>query len=189
MSVTLEVLKLSGWLNADADCQGRLAVWRRRRRQAACKDIGGTGGAHVEHVRHILDAGGVEAQRLVERPRVLPSRKQGMRCGASCASRKAWKLGRRREAAAGASVARTRRTGDCMEGRRAHGEHGKHVRDAGGVEAQRLVERRRALPSLPRGSKGRLAVRRREAASIAACRGGLDCGDLGQATGRSALGT
>ena len=51
------------------------------------------------------------------------------------------------------------------EGRRAHGEHGKHVRDAGGVEAQRLVERRRALPSLPRGSKGRLAVRRREAAS------------------------
>ena len=37
-----------------------------------------------------------------------------------------------------------------LEGRRAHGEHGKHVRDAGGVEAQRLVERRRALPSLPR---------------------------------------
>ena len=118
MSVTLEVLKLSGWLNADADCQGRLAVWRRRRRQAACKDIGGTGGAHVEHVRHILDAGGVEAQRLVERPRVLPSRKQGMRCGASCASRKAWKLGRRREAAAGASVARTRRTGDWRAGER-----------------------------------------------------------------------
>eukprot|EP00964_Phaeocystis_antarctica_P058049 scaffold34414_cov60-Phaeocystis_antarctica.AAC.4 len=44
----------------------------------------GTRGAHPEHVAHVCDAGRVEAQRLVERRRVLPSRKEGMRCGARC---------------------------------------------------------------------------------------------------------
>ena len=45
---------------------------------AACRGgldyIGGRarGGAHVEHLVHGCDAGGIEAQRLVERPRVLP---------------------------------------------------------------------------------------------------------------------
>ena len=34
--------------------------------------IGHVRGAHVEHVANICDAGGVEAQRLVERPRALP---------------------------------------------------------------------------------------------------------------------
>ena len=38
------------------------------------------GGPHVEHAGHVRDAGGVEAQRLVERCRVLPRvRKQGIR--------------------------------------------------------------------------------------------------------------
>jgi hypothetical protein len=41
----------------------------------------GTRRAHVEHVAHVCDAGGVEAQRLVEGRRVLPSRREGMRCG------------------------------------------------------------------------------------------------------------
>ena len=41
----------------------------------------GTRGAHVEHDAHGRDAGGVEAQRLVEGRRVLPSRREGMRCG------------------------------------------------------------------------------------------------------------
>ena len=43
--------------------------------------IGGRawGGAHPEHHAHVCDFGGVEAQRLVERRRVLPSRKQGIR--------------------------------------------------------------------------------------------------------------
>ena len=36
------------------------------------------GGAHVEHIVHHRDAGGVEAQRLVEGVRALPSRKQGV---------------------------------------------------------------------------------------------------------------
>jgi hypothetical protein len=41
----------------------------------------GTRGAHGEHVVHGRDAGGVEAQRLVEGRRALPSRREGMRCG------------------------------------------------------------------------------------------------------------
>ena len=46
--------------------------------------IGGRprGGAHVEHLVHACDAGGIEAQRLVEGVRPLPSRKKGIRgCG------------------------------------------------------------------------------------------------------------
>ena len=38
----------------------------------------GRRGAHVKHVVHVSEAGGVEAQRLVERNRVLPSPKGGM---------------------------------------------------------------------------------------------------------------
>jgi hypothetical protein len=41
----------------------------------------GTRGAHAEHPAHGRDAGGVEAQRLVEDQRALPSRREGMRCG------------------------------------------------------------------------------------------------------------
>eukprot|EP00964_Phaeocystis_antarctica_P032217 scaffold18260_cov57-Phaeocystis_antarctica.AAC.1 len=86
MLVTLEVSKLSGWLNADAPCQesnGGHTVWgevqstgrggRRRATagHAACREearlqIGGRarGRAHGEHGSHARDAGGVEAQRL-----------------------------------------------------------------------------------------------------------------------------
>ena len=53
----------------------------------------GTRGAHserAEHVAHVSDAGGVEAQRLVEGRRALPSRGEGMRCGGErCARREA----------------------------------------------------------------------------------------------------
>ena len=41
----------------------------------------GTRGAHREHAAHVRDLGRVEAERLVERRRVLPSRKAGKRCG------------------------------------------------------------------------------------------------------------
>ena len=49
-------------------------------------------GAHRKHVAHDYDAGGVEAQRLIERLRVLPSHKGGIRCRARCglAGRWAW---------------------------------------------------------------------------------------------------
>eukprot|EP00964_Phaeocystis_antarctica_P082886 scaffold52065_cov42-Phaeocystis_antarctica.AAC.1 len=47
----------------------------------------------------------------------------------------------------------------------AHVEHGAHVRDAGGVEAQRLVEHRRALPRVERRAYGvRRSAEYREAA-------------------------
>ena len=39
----------------------------------------GTRGAHEEHLDHVRDLGRVEAERLVERRRGLPSRKAGMR--------------------------------------------------------------------------------------------------------------
>jgi hypothetical protein len=39
----------------------------------------GTREAHVEHPVHVRDLGRVEAERLVERVRALPSRKAGMR--------------------------------------------------------------------------------------------------------------
>ena len=60
--------------------------------QAACTGEGptqscggqGTRGAHVEHLVHVRDLGRVEAKRLVERVRVLPSRKAGMRRGKRC---------------------------------------------------------------------------------------------------------
>ena len=98
MSVTLEVTKLSGRLNADAPCreskgghavQGevygrRVAAGDRGARSVqgrAPLQIGGRvqGGAHHEHEAHFRDAGGVEAQRLVERMRALPSRKERAR--------------------------------------------------------------------------------------------------------------
>ena len=40
----------------------------------------GTRGAHGEHAGHGRDLGRVEAERLVERRRELPSRKAGMQC-------------------------------------------------------------------------------------------------------------
>eukprot|EP00964_Phaeocystis_antarctica_P069685 scaffold42367_cov61-Phaeocystis_antarctica.AAC.5 len=39
---------------------------------------------HLEHGGHRGDAGRIEAQRLVERPCVLPSRNEGIRCGVRC---------------------------------------------------------------------------------------------------------
>ena len=117
------------------------------------------GGTHVKHVAHIRDAGRVEAQRLVERRRILPSRKEGIRCGARCAGGEAG--GRR------AAHAACRRRLDCRVGRArggAHGEHVVHVCDAGRVEAQRLVELPRILPRVERRRtlRDEVGTRRRE---------------------------
>ena len=148
-------------------------------------------GAHVEHLLHSCDLGRVEAERLIECHRVLPSRKQGKRWAwaggsarAACTGRgpgcKGWgaracaertknmrcmvvtldvsKLSGWLNAAATCQVERrgvqcgTR----CGLGARGRGpaaahEHVAHVSDAGRVEAQRLVEHRRALPSRKEG--------------------------------------
>eukprot|EP00964_Phaeocystis_antarctica_P008904 scaffold4824_cov69-Phaeocystis_antarctica.AAC.2 len=114
MVVTLDVSKVSGWLNADAYCRverraydagrgagrdarGRGAEggrkWHALGPRGPDSRLGAQGmrGAHREHAVHGCDAGRVEAQRLVEGPRVLPSRKEGMRCRARCGpERKAW---------------------------------------------------------------------------------------------------
>jgi hypothetical protein len=99
MFVTVDVSKLSVWLNADATCrvEGRaydagrgadrevggceaaaaqVACTRKARLKAGGQ---GTRGAHVEHVFHGCGLGRVKAQRLVEFIRVLPSRREGVR--------------------------------------------------------------------------------------------------------------
>ena len=101
MVVTLAVLKLSGWLNATAFCPAKRGafkagrVWAGRRKRAGrwrCKEravegpkgdqgVRGTGGAHIKHGLHGGDVGCVEAQRLVERIRKPPSRKEGIQGG------------------------------------------------------------------------------------------------------------
>jgi len=102
------------------------------------------GGAHLKHVVHVRDARRVEAQRLVERRRVLPRHTEaheeavtgGWRCGGVWGR---WRCTQR---------ARRNRldTGHGTREGAAHGKHVAHVRVAGRVEAQRLVERRRTLP-------------------------------------------
>ena len=113
MVVTLEVSKLRGWLNDAAPCReskgracgvGRgMRVGRRgtagnrgassvQAQERARMQIRGMarGGAHREHVARACDAGGVEAQRLVERRRaLLRVEREGMWCGARYAGRQA----------------------------------------------------------------------------------------------------
>ena len=64
---------------------GAAAVQAGRREGASCGGSlarGGTRGAHVKHGVHVRDAGRVEAQRLVERQCILPSRKGSIGRGA-----------------------------------------------------------------------------------------------------------
>ena len=76
---------------------GREGTRRQRRHMHArgpTQGLGakGTRGAHPEHVAHVRDAGGVKAQRLIERRRALPRVEKGayggMRC-AGCGGREA----------------------------------------------------------------------------------------------------
>ena len=96
MDLTLDVSKLSGWLNAFASCRVETRACKVRRgpgdercvrakaAQAVCREEGptrggtqGTNGTYPKHGVHGYDAGRVKAQRLVDRLRVLPSRKGG----------------------------------------------------------------------------------------------------------------
>eukprot|EP00964_Phaeocystis_antarctica_P032501 scaffold18408_cov61-Phaeocystis_antarctica.AAC.2 len=152
------------------------AAWRR----GLDKGQGTRGGAHLEHVAHVFDFGGVEAQPLVERRRALPR-----------VARRAYGAGRGAGREAAGRRAGTLRAGHTGR-RRAHLEHLVHVCDAGGVEAQRLVERRRVLPRVARRAygagrgAGREAAGRRATAGHVACRGGLDYRLRAGHTGRSA---
>eukprot|EP00964_Phaeocystis_antarctica_P012384 scaffold6827_cov55-Phaeocystis_antarctica.AAC.5 len=165
MAVTLDVSKRSGWLNANVCCrvERRACGWRARGGPDS-RLGGGTRGAHPEHGDHVRDLGRVEAERLVELDRDLPGRKAGVRCGKRC----------------GPGGVRALGGGDACGGTRgAHVEHAVHVSNAGRVEAERLVERPRVLPSrkvgMRRGKRGPGNVRELVAATQAACaRGGPD---------------
>ena len=99
---------------------------------------GGRGeGTHLKHVFHVLDAGEVEVQRLVELLRVLPSRKEG----------EVW-AGRREGGGRGGGASGMKgRARLEVRGKGTHSKHVGHACDAGRFEAQLLVECRRALPS------------------------------------------
>jgi len=172
--------------------------WRRRKRHARGRPesrlLGGQGtrGAHQEHVAHGRDLGGVKAQRLVKRARVLPSRREGhaMRGEVRAGRREGMRRRRRKRHARG--KARLKAVGG-QGTRGAHVEHVVHVRDLGGVKAQRLVEGVRALPSRREGHAMRGEVARREAggreavAAQAACTGeGPNQGCWGPGHARSA---
>jgi len=96
ISGTPDVLKLSDWLNLFACCRAQRGAWEAGDMQS--RGAGGLDGSrkhgggiqmevwagtepHLKHVLHARDAGGVEAQRLVECLRVLPSAKAGMGSG------------------------------------------------------------------------------------------------------------
>ena len=108
-------------------------------------------GAHLEHAVHVRDLGRVEAERLVEHPRALPSRKAGMQCGKRCGPGGVRALG----GGDAIGVHREGPTQGCggQDMRGAHVEHRLHVRDLGRVEAERLVECRRELPSRKAGMR------------------------------------
>ena len=110
---------------------------------------------------HVPDAGRVEGQRLVERIRALPSAKGRMGSGRHAkpggAEACGWLSGKH----VGAIQL------EDWAGAEPHPKHFAHVSDAGGVEAQRLVERIRALPSAKGGMR-----RGRQAAQETGGRGG-----------------
>ena len=161
MFVTRDVLKLSGWLNAVADCRVERRAYdtgRVRFGPAGVRAWGGDGasgmhgegptqgcgaqgtrGAHPEHRVHVRDAGRVEVERLVELRRLLPSRKAGMRCGKRYGPGGVRALGAAAMQAACMGRARLKDGGLGTCG--AHVEHLIHVRDAGRVETEWLVER------------------------------------------------
>ena len=142
-----------------------------------------TRGAYQEHVAHVFDAERVEGQRLVELPCVLPSRKEGIRCGTRCGpgdERAKYKADRRAAGDGGACKGRagdgpTADRGQTTRG--AYQEHVAHVFDAGRVEGQRLVELPCVLPSRKEGT--RCGTRcgpgdERAAVQAGACREGPD---------------
>ena len=124
---------------------------------------GARGAAHGKRRVHVLDAGGVPPQGLVEDVRLLPrvaSRAHGT--GAGCGPGEA-------AGAASEHGVHTQRAGERVatadiggKGRgAAHGKHVAHVRDARGVPAQGLVEGRRALPRVASRAHARCGAGRK----------------------------
>ena len=140
------------------------------------------GGAHPEHGVHARDAGGVEAQRLVEHRRALPRVERRAYGAGRGAGGGRWRFERRKVWAGkctwvGVGLRWRSSSSVHKEGKQGTGEvhrdHVAHVRDLGRVEAQRLVERPRPLPTRKEGTydaeRGKRAGRREVAAAQAAC--------------------
>ena len=107
----------------------------------------GTRGAHIKHLHHVRDARNVEAQRLVELPRALPTRKGR--------HTKQGEVRARRREGGGRGGGASRMQGRArleVRGEGTHRKHAVHVCDAGRVEAQRLVELLSVLPSRKDGT-------------------------------------
>ena len=207
MSVTLDVSKLSGWLNADADCRverrayeagsmraGRWeGVGRRRRKHRAGEDptVEVAGRARAERTRNMfcmfvtLDVsrlnGWLNAVALcrVEREACEAGRGVGRERAGQ------WSGGGARCMPGSARLEIGHRAGG-----RAHPKHGVHGCDVGRVEIERLVERR-VLPSRRWGirSEARCEAERQMGSGAAvaqvACRGGPG-GRLGAGQAQSA---
>ena len=143
--------KRGGVAGREAGGCGAAAAQAARSRKARLKPIGGQGtrGALLEHVGHVRNLGGVEAHRLVEQVRGLPSRREGHAMRGEVRAGRREGVGRRRRKRHAQGRPDSRREGQGTRG--AHVEHGLHVRDLGGVKAQRLVEGIRVLPSRREG--------------------------------------
>jgi len=153
MSVTLEVSRLRGWLNATAPCQvesGKYEEGEMPRvygkimgRCAGASSVQDTSQleigdraraeAHLEHEAHVRDAGGVETQWLVERRRILPSGKG--KYEEVEMPRVYWEVVGQCAGASSVQGTSQLEIGDRARAE-AHREHVAHVRDAGGVETQ-----------------------------------------------------
>ena len=153
---------------------------RRNRRARGGPDLRpwgeGTRGAHVEHAPHVRDLGRVEAERLVEHRRGLPSRKAGsIRCGKRCGPGGVRVLSG--DEASGMHGEGPTQGFGGRGTRGAHPEHAVHVRDTGRVEAERLVERGRGLPSRKAGVR---RGKRCGPGGVRAVGGGDACGMHGE---------
>ena len=107
----------------------------------------------MKHEAHVCDGGGVPAQWLVEGPRFLP---RVVRGAGRAAGQEAGGSGRARRAR---SVQRGERVRLCADWGAVRGEaadlkSAQHVRDAGGVPAQWLVEGPRVLPRVASRAHG-----------------------------------
>ena len=147
-------------MRIEARAGRREGVGQRRRKRHACGEgsaqeagFQDTRGAHIEHAVHARNFRGVEAQRLVEARRALPSRKEGIRDAGRGAAREV--EGRGVVAAQSACTERARLKAGGSGTRGAHRKHAPHGCDAGRVEAQRLVELTRPvhLPSRKGGMR------------------------------------
>ena len=77
--------------------EGVARRWRKWHARAGALGAEGMRGAHVKHEMHVRDAGRVEVQRLVERHRVLPSRRRAYDAGQGAEPERregvGWRLG------------------------------------------------------------------------------------------------